>query len=80
VVNGRTVERQARVTGRLDWDAVWEDDHHFLALARSDAGKAVVIRCNLAGSCERARGVWGVPLPSEPSLFYAPPLVVLAPA
>lgn len=78
VVDGRTGDRRARITGRLDWDAVWEDDRHFLTAAQSDAGKAAVIRCNLAGTCERASQTWNVPVPSEPSLYYAPPPVVLA--
>lgn len=78
VVDGRTGDRRARITGRLDWNAVWEDDRHFLTAAQSDAGKAAVIRCNLAGTCERASQIWDVPVPSEPSLFYAPPPVVLA--
>jgi len=77
VVDGRTAQRQARITGRLDWDAVWEDDQHFLTKAQSDAGKAAVIRCDLTGSCERASRIWDVPLPDD-SLYYAPPPVVLA--
>lgn len=47
-------------------------------MAQSDAGRAAVLRCDLAGTCERASRVWRVPLPSEPSLYYAPPPVVLA--
>ncbi|HET8604612.1 MAG TPA: hypothetical protein VFM09_11835 [Marmoricola sp.] len=78
VVDGRTAQRQAMITGRLDWNAVWEDNQHFLTSAQSDAGKAAVIRCDLAGSCERASRLWDVPLPAEPSLYYAPPPVVLA--
>lgn len=78
VVDGRTGERQAKVTGRLDKDAVWEDDEHFLTLAQSDAGMAAVIRCDLTGSCERASRVWDVPVPPDPSIFYAGPPVVLA--
>jgi hypothetical protein len=77
VVDGRTAQKQARITGRLDWDAVWEDDEHFLTKAQSEAGKAAVVRCDLAGTCERASRVWDVPLP-EDSLYYAPPPVVLA--
>jgi hypothetical protein len=78
VVDGSTAQRQATITGRLDWDAVWEDDQHFLTMAQSDAGRAAVLRCDLSGDCERASRVWRVPLPSEPSLYYAPPPVVLA--
>lgn len=77
VVDGRTAQRQAQITGRLDWDAVWEDDRHFLTKAQSEAGKAAVIRCDVTGSCERASGVWDVPLP-EQSVYYASPPVVLA--
>lgn len=78
VVDGRTAQRSATVTGRLDWHAVWEDDEHFLTLAQSDAGRAAILRCDLTGSCERASRIWRVPLPFEPSLYYAPPPVVLA--
>jgi hypothetical protein len=77
VVDGRTAQKQARITGRLDWDAVWEDDQHFLTKAQSERGKAAVVRCDLAGTCERASRVWDVPLP-EDSVYYAPPPVVLA--
>jgi hypothetical protein len=78
VVDGSTAARQARITGRLDWDAVWEDDGHFLTLAQSDAGKAAIIRCDVTGTCERASRLFDDPLPSEPSLYYAAPPVVLA--
>ena len=78
VIGGRTADRQATVAGRLDWDAVWEDNHHFLTLAQSDTGKAAIIRCDLSGSCERASRLWNVPVPSEPSVYYAKPPVVLA--
>lgn len=78
VVDGRTGARLSTITGRLDWDAAWEDDGHFLTLAQGDEGGAAIIRCDLAGSCERASRVWDVPLPDEPSLYYAPPPVVLA--
>ena len=59
-------------------DAAWKDDAHFLTLAQSDAGKAAIIRCDLTGVCERASRVWDVPVPLEPSLYYAKPPVVLA--
>ena len=78
VIDGRTAERQATVSGRLDWDTAWEDDAHFLTLAQSAAGKAAIIRCDLTGVCERASRVWDVPVPLEPSLYYAKPPVVLA--
>ena len=78
VVGGRTGERRSRVTGRLDWRAVWEDDQHYLTLAQSDAGQAAIVRCDLTGACERASRLWNVPVPSDPSLFYDAPPVVLA--
>jgi hypothetical protein len=78
VVDGLTAQRRATITGRLDWTAVWEDDEHFLTMAQSEAGRAAVLRCDLAGTCERASRIWRVPLPSQPSLYYAPPPVVLA--
>lgn len=78
LVDGRTAARQAQLTGRLDWTAVWEDDGHVLTLAQGDAGGAAIVRCDLTGACERASRVWDVPLPAEPSLYYQPPPVVLA--
>lgn len=77
-VDGSTGARTGRVTGRLDWDAAWEDNHHFLTMAQSDSGKAAIIRCTVAGRCERASRLWNVPVPEDPSVFYAPPPVVLA--
>lgn len=78
VVDGTTGQRRATIHGRLDWETVWEDDAHFLTLAQSDAGRAAIIRCDLTGSCERASRLWDVPVPPDPSLFYASPPVVLA--
>ena len=78
VIDGRHGERRTSVAGRLDWDTAWEDDGHFLTLAQSDAGKAAIIRCDLTGACERASRVWDVPVPTEPSVYYAKPPVVLA--
>lgn len=78
VIDGRTAKRRATITGRLDFDAAWEDDAHFLTMAQSDAGKAAVVRCDLTGACERASRVWDVPVPLEPSLYYAKPPVILA--
>ena len=78
VLGGRTGSRLARITGRLDWDAVWEDNRHFLTMAQSDGGEAAVIRCDLAGACERASRLWEVPVPTDPSLYYDSPPVVLA--
>lgn len=78
VIAGRTTQRQAIVAGRLDWDATWEDNHHFLTMAQGDAGQAAIIRCDLSGSCERASRLWNVPVPPDPSVYYAKPPVVLA--
>ncbi|GAA1159191.1 hypothetical protein [Nocardioides aquiterrae] len=78
VVDGRTGAPRSMITGRLDWDAVWEDDTHFLTLAQGEEGGAAIIRCDLDGVCERASRIWDVPVPEEPSLYYAPPPVVLA--
>jgi hypothetical protein len=78
LVGGRTGVRQARITGRFDWDAVWEDNRHFLTLAQSDAGEAAIIRCDLGGGCERASRIWDVPVPPDPSVYYDSPPVVLA--
>lgn len=78
VVDGRTALRQAQIVGRLDWTAVWEDDQHLLTLAQGDAGRAAIVRCDVGGSCERASRVWETPLPTEPSLYYQSPPVVLA--
>jgi hypothetical protein len=78
VIDGRTAARQAKVAGRLDWDAVWEDDQHFLTAAQSDAGKSAIVRCDIDGDCERASPIWDVPVPPDPSLYYASPPAVLA--
>ena len=79
VADGHTGRVVAEVSGRLDWHAVWEDDSHFLTLAQSSTGTAAVVRCDLTGACERASRTWDVPLP-DPSVYYAPPPVVLAQA
>ena len=76
VINGRTAHRRSVLTGRLDWTATWEDDHHFLTLAQSDTGRAGIIRCDLRGTCERASRLWLVPVPAD--LYYAAPPVVLS--
>lgn len=78
VIDGRSAQRRATLTGRLDWDTTWEDDTHFLTLAQSDAGRAAIVRCDLTGTCERASDVWDVPVPADPSVYYAKPPVVLA--
>lgn len=76
VVGDRTRRRVGRVTGRLDWDAVWEDDRHFLTMAQSDAGKAAVIRCTVAGRCERASRLWHLRRPDYQPNYIAPPVVL----
>jgi hypothetical protein len=78
LVDGRTGSREARFVGRLDWDAVWEDDQHFLTAAQGEDGKAALVRCDVAGACERASRLWDVPVPPDPSMFYAAPPVLLA--
>ncbi len=78
VMDGRAALRRTRITGRLDWNAVWEDSTHFLVAAQGDAGGASVIRCDLDGTCERALRLWKTPLPTEQSLYYRSPPVVLA--
>ena len=78
VVDGTTAVPRTRISGRLDWHAVWEDSTHFLVNAQGDAGGAAVVRCDLRGACERATRLWPVPVPSEPSVYYRSPPVVLA--
>lgn len=76
VIDSTTRERVGRVLGRLDWDAAWEDDDHFLTKAQSASGPAAVIRCALDGRCERASRVWDLgPVDYQP--FYLSPPVVL---
>jgi hypothetical protein len=75
VLEGTTRERVGRVTGRLDWDAAWEDNGHFLTLAGSASGAAAVIRCTLGGRCERASRIWHLEMADYE--YYASPPVVL---
>ena len=76
VIDSTTRERVGRVLGRLDWDAAWEDDGHFLTKAQSASGEAAVIRCTLDGRCERASRLWDLgPVDYQP--FYVSPPVVL---
>jgi hypothetical protein len=77
-IDGRIGRPLGRVSGRLDWDAAWEDNRHFLTMAQGDSGTAAIVRCTVAGRCERASRLWPVPLPDDPSVYYAPPPVVLA--
>jgi hypothetical protein len=75
VVDGRTGERVARVTGRLDWHAVWEDERHFLTMAMNPEGQAAVIRCDVDATCERASRVWDLS-PKSYDFYLAPPVVL----
>lgn len=76
VIDSTTRERVGRVLGRLDWDAAWEGNDHFLTKAQSASGEAAVIRCTLDGRCERASRVWDLgPVDYQP--FYLSPPVVL---
>lgn len=75
-VRDRTGKRLGRVDGRLDWDSVWEDDRHFLTVAQGDNGSAAVIRCTVAGRCERASPLWDVPWHGYPPFYLAPPVVL----
>jgi hypothetical protein len=75
-VRDRTGARLGQVNGRLDWDAVWEDDRHFLTMAQS-RDTAAVIRCTVAGRCERAGELWRVPWDGHYPPYYAPPPVLL---
>ena len=77
VVDGRTAARRSSISGRLSWDAVWENDRHYLTLAQSDTGEDAIVRCDLDARCERASRIWQVPVPPDPSTYYAPPPVVL---
>ena len=76
VLPARTPQPVARVVGRLGWNAVWEDDRHFLVDAQGDSGQAAVLRCDLAGTCERASRLWDLPI--EPDTYYHAPPVILA--
>jgi hypothetical protein len=66
-----------RLTGRFDWDAIWEDNHHFLVIAQNRRGIAAIVRCNKSGrNCERASRKWDMgPVDAQPN--YVPPPVVL---
>jgi hypothetical protein len=76
VVDGRTGAQRSQVTGRLDWDAVWEDNQHFLTGAQGDDGMAAIIRCTTAGSCERASRLWDRGVPDYLPNYIAPPVVL----
>jgi len=69
-------QRLGRITGRLAWDAVWEDDAHFLTLALGDSGQAAIIRCAVGGTCERASRLWDVGKATDQPNFIRPPVVL----
>ena len=75
-VDGTTGVRGSRVTGRLDWDSVWEDNQHFLTIAQGDDGMASVIRCTTGGRCERASRLWDMGVPDYQPNYIAPPVVL----
>lgn len=76
VLDSTTRERVGRVTGRLDWDAVWEDDGHFLTMAQSASGEAAVIRCTLDAQCERASRLWDMGAVDYQPNYISPPVVL----
>jgi hypothetical protein len=75
-LDGTTGVRGSRVTGRLDWETVWEDNQHFLMLAQGDDGMAAIIRCSTDGSCERASRLWDMGVPDYQPNYIAPPVVL----
>ncbi len=76
VVGGATGQRVSRVTGRLDWNAVWEDRHHFLTSAMGRDGRAAVVRCDLRRHCERATRLWDTGWTGWPPFYVAPPVLL----
>ena len=75
-IGGATGARRSQVTGRLDWEAVWEDDRHFLTIAQGDDGMAAIIRCTTGGDCERASRLWDMGVPDYLPNYIAPPVVL----
>lgn len=75
-VSDRNARRLGRVTGRFDWEAVWEDNGHFLTLALGNSGNAAVIRCTTGGRCERASRLWYVGKVTYQPNYVAPPVVL----
>lgn len=76
VVDARTGARTATVTGRLDWNPVWEDAHHFLVPAMGDDGLAAVVRCDLRDRCERATRLWDTGWSRRPPFYTGPPVLL----
>ena len=70
--------RLGQIRGRLDWNAVWEDDHHFLTLALGDSGKGSIIRCTVGGRCERASRLFQLGKVTYQPNYIAPPVVLAA--
>lgn len=68
--------RLGQIRGRLDWDAVWEDNQHFLTLALGDSGQASIVRCTVGGRCERASRLWDVGKATSQPNYIAPPVVL----
>ncbi len=75
-VDGRNGERTGRVSGRLDWIAVWESNNRFLTIAQGDDGQTAIVRCTVGGACERASRTWDRPV--VPDLYYNAPPVLIA--
>lgn len=75
-VDGTTGVRHSQVTGRLDWEAVWEDDQHFLVIGQGDDGMAAIIRCTTGSTCERASRLWFMGVPDYLPNYIAPPVVL----
>ena len=75
-VGDRTGARLGLVAGRLGWGPAWEDNRHVLLLAQGDRGDAAVLRCTVAGRCERASRTWDVGWHGYPPYYLAPPVVL----
>ncbi|MFZ2014748.1 MAG: hypothetical protein WAV00_13070 [Nocardioides sp.] len=60
------------------WDAVWEDDAHVLTLAQGDSGQAAIIRCTVAGQCERASRLQDMGKVTYQPNYISPPVVLAA--
>ncbi|WP_151083667.1 hypothetical protein [Nocardioides cynanchi] len=72
----RNAARLGGITGRFAWQAVWEDDRHLLTLALGDSGQAGIVRCTVAGRCERASRLWNVGTATAQPNFIPPPVVL----